>query len=563
VCCGPGGRGPITPERLLSHAADSAHSDDDARLASLGYQPQLRRVLGLFANFSVAFTYLSPMVGIYSLFALGLGMAGPAYIWLNFIPITGMLLVALVFGELASHYPVAGALYQYSKFSVGAGYGWFVGWFYGFALLITVAAVDTGVVGYFAALTHNWFGWDLDPADHFTILWITVLLLLIQTILNVTGAQVMGRVAQFGVYVEIVGTFGIAIILAIHGFHHGFGYLFSTQGAAHASTNGLNLGLGLGLDFHGSWVAAGLIAVLAPVYIYYGFESAGDISEETKDAGRQVPRAMRLAVIWGGIGSMVLTAALLLAVPGDGSAGVGEAVGGGVPLILGQLPSGVQDFLLLMIIFAFFSCGTSIQGAGSRLMFSYSRDEALPASRWISRVHPRFGTPVNALIAGAVISALFVLLVFASPATDKHFLFITYPGGVNALLALVSFGVSGIYLSFLLTVIAAFIARTRGWVPEGRFQLGRWGMVVTIAAMAYLGLMLINVVAPTGLTSPRAVFNLDWITLLVMFVIAVVGAAYFFSARPDRGVRHHLHDDLEPTGAERELPPEDRPVAPA
>jgi amino acid transporter len=547
----------------LSHAADPAESNshvaetdhDDARLASLGYQPQLRRVLGLFANFSVAFTYLSPMVGIYSLFFLGLGMAGPVYIWLNFIPIIGMLFVALVFGELASHYPVAGALYQYSKFSVGAGYGWFVGWFYGFALLITVAAVDTGVVTYFAALTHNWFGWSLDPADHFTILWITVLLLLIQTILNITGAVVMGRIAQFGVYVEIVGTFGIAIILAIHGFHHGLGYLFSTQGATHAATNGFQL------DFHGSFLAAGLIAVLAPVYIYYGFESAGDISEETKDAGRQVPRAMRLAVIWGGIGSMVLTAALLLAIPGDGPKGVGEAVSGGVPFILGQLPSGIQDFLLLMIIFAFFSCGTSIQGAGSRLMFSFSRDEALPGSSWIRRVHPRFGTPVNALIAGAVISALFVLLVFASPVNDKHFLFITYPGGVNALVALVSFGVSGIYLSFLLTVIAAFIARRRGWVPQGRFTLGRWGELVTWVALIYLGLMLINVVAPTGLSSPRAFFNIDWITLVVMFVIAVVGALYFFTARPDRGVRHHVHDDLEPTGSERDLPPEDPPVA--
>src|SRR3954463_12898645 len=170
---------------------------DDARLASLGYQPQLRRVLGLFSNFSVAFTYLSPMVGIYSLFILGLGTAGPAYIWLNLVPIIGMLFVALVLGELASHYPVAGALYQYSKFSVGAGYGWFVGWFYGFALLITVAAVETRGVSHFAALPHHWFGWNLDPADHFTILWITVLLLVIQTILNVTGAQVMGRVAQF------------------------------------------------------------------------------------------------------------------------------------------------------------------------------------------------------------------------------------------------------------------------------------------------------------------------------------------------------------------------------
>jgi hypothetical protein len=95
------------------------------------------------------------------------------------------------------------------------------------------------------------------------------------------------------------------------------------------------------------------------------------------------------------------------------------------------------------------------------------------------------------------------------------------------------------------------VARARGWVPEGRFQLGRWGMAVTVVATLYLGLMLINVVLPTGLSSPRAYFNLDWITLVVMFVIAVVGAAYFFLARPDRGVRHHVHDDLEPTGSER------------
>jgi amino acid transporter len=523
-----------------------AIDDDDARLASLGYRPQLHRVLGLFSNFSVAFTYLSPMVGIYSLFVLGLATAGPAYIWLNLVPIIGMFFVALVFGELASHYPVAGALYQYSKFSVGPGYGWFVGWFYGFALLITVAAVDTGVVGYFAALTHNWFGWNLDPADHKTILFVTVVLLLIQTILNITGAQVMGAVARFGVYVEIVGTFGIAVILAIHGFHHGLGYLFTTQGVTDGASSSP-----LGLDFHGSWLAASLIAVLAPVYIYYGFESAGDISEETKDAGRQVPRAMRLALIWGGIASFVLTAALLLAIPGDGNQGVTDAFTGGVPSILAQLPSGVQDFLLLMIIFAFFSCGTSIQGAGSRLAFSYARDEALPGSSWISRVHQRFGTPVNALIGGAVITVLFMLLVFVSPAHDKHFLFITYPGGTNALVALVSFGVSGIYLSFLMTVIAAWVARSRGWVPEGRFTLGRWGTAVTVIATLYLGLMLLNVALPTGLDSPRAVFNLDWITLLVMFVIAVVGALYFFVARPDRGVRHHLHDDLEASGSER------------
>src|SRR5436853_5543558 len=182
---------------IVAPVPRGAVENEDARLENLGYRPQLNRVLGLFANFAVAFTYLSPMVGIYSLFVLGVGTGGPAYVWLTFLPVIGMLFVALVFGELASHYPVAGALYQYSKFSVGPRFGWFVGWFYGFALLITVAAVDTGVVSYVAPLTHNWFGWNLNPADHKTILLVTLVLLLIPTVLNITGAVVMGRVAQF------------------------------------------------------------------------------------------------------------------------------------------------------------------------------------------------------------------------------------------------------------------------------------------------------------------------------------------------------------------------------
>ena len=49
-----------------------------------------------------------------------------------------------------------------------------------------------------------------------------------------------------------------------------------------------------------------------------------------------------------------------------------------MPFLLGQLSSGMQDFLLVLIIFAFFSCGTSVQGAGSRLAFSFARDDALP-----------------------------------------------------------------------------------------------------------------------------------------------------------------------------------------
>jgi hypothetical protein len=131
---------------------------------------------------------------------------------------------------------------------------------------------------------------------------------------------------------------------------------------------------------------------------------------------------------------------------------------------------------------------------------------------------------------------------------------------VTPLVALISFGVSGIYLAFLLAVIASIVAHSRGWVAEGAFTLGRWTWTVLILAVGYLGLMFLNVVFPSGLDSPRALFNIDWITLTVIFVVAVIGAAYFFLARPDKPVSTHLHDDLEPTGAERLGPP---PVAPA
>ena len=527
-----------TPE--LTAVTDS----DDARLESLGYRPQLSRVLGLFANFAVAFTYLSPMVGVYSLFAFGLGFGGPGYMWTTLVPVAGMLLVALVFGELASHYPIAGALYQYSKYNVGRQYGWFVGWFYGIALLVTVASVDTGVVGYFAALMQNWFGWTINPASHWNILVITLVLLLIQTTLNITGAKVMGRVAQFGVYVEILGTLGIAIVLAIHGFHHGFGYLFTSQGVQHAKTSPL------GVDFGGSYFAALIVAVLVPVYIFYGFESAGDVSEETKDAGRQVPRAMRQAMIWGGIASLIVTGALILAIPAKG--GIAAVVSGGVPVIFAQLPSWLQDIALLLIIFAFFSCGTSVQGAGSRLAFSYARDGALPGAAWISRVNPRFKTPVNALLGGAVVTILFVLLEFISPSHNVHILWFTYPANTNALVSLVSFATSGIYLSFLMTVVGAAIARRRGWVPQGKFRLGKWAWPVYIIGGLYLLAMFVNIVAPTGLSSPRAYMNLDWITLVVIIIVAIVGVVFFLIAHSGRELSAHLRDDAERPAAVRE-----------
>ncbi len=510
-------------------AAPDQGDADAAQLARFGYRPELKRVLNLFENFAVAFCYISPVVGIYSLFAFGVGAGGPRYLWLLPIVVVGQLFVAFVFAELGSHYPIAGALFQWGKNLIGPGYGWWVGWIYGWALIITVASVDTGLVIYAGPLLNNLFHTNINTADPNQILIFTVVLILIQLFFNVGGVNFLGRISQIGVYFEIIGTFGIAILLGVVGFHHGLDYLFTTQGAETAATNPL------GVDFSGNWwLGAAFVAILAHVYIFYGFESAGDVAEEVVDASRRVPRAIITSLLVAGVTSFVLVAALILSIPA-GKNGLSQTAIGGVPFLISSNVSSqvIQDLALFVVCFAFFSCGLAIQAAAARVIYSYSRDHALPASGTLARVSPRFRTPANALIVAAVIPALFALLARVTPSKNIAIGFITIPAHVNALVLLVSFAVSGIYLSFLLVVLAALIARLRGWQPQGAFKLGPWAIPVMVAGVVWLTAMLVNILLPSGITSPRAVlFNYDWITLVVVVVIIVIGAVYYVLGRP-------------------------------
>jgi amino acid transporter len=506
---------------------------DAQRLEQLGYKQELKRALNLFENFAIAFCYISPVVGIYSLFVLGLGAGGPRYLWLLPIVAVGQMFVALVFAELGSHYPIAGALFQWGKNLMGRQYGWWVGWMYGWALIITVASVDTGFVIYAGPLINQLFHTNIVPTDPNAILVFTVCLLAVQTIFNIVGVNLLGFISKIGVYVEILGTFGIAILLAITGFHHGLDYLFSTQGAESVASNGL------GADFGGAWwLGAAFVAILAHVYIFYGFESAGDVAEEVVQSSRRVPRAIISSLAVAGVTSFILVAALILAVP-SGNDGIANTVKGGVPFLISNAVSAqaVQDIVLALVSFAFFSCGLAIQAAAARLIFSYARDRALPASHALAHVSQRFRTPVLALVVAAVLPALFAVLARFTPTSNISIGFITIPANVNALLLLVSFAVSGIYLSFLLVVLASLIARLRGWEPQGVFRLGLWGYPVTIAGVVWLGVMLFNILLPSGTTSPRAAFfNYDWMTLLVILVIVALGAVYSLVSRPARRI---------------------------
>lgn len=193
------------------------------------------------------------------------------------------------------------------------------------------------------------------------------------------------------------------------------------------------------------------------------------------------------------------------------------------------------------------SCWASRASGGSRS--PSSSNPSLIAS--LSRCATWPARPLT--VAVGVRTARAAAVVSPTPVRPVLTVSATRPANTNVLVLLVSFGVSGIYLSFLLTVIGAIVARSRGWIPEGRFRLGRWAWPVTIVAALYLLLMLVNLVAPTGLTSPRAYFNLDWITLVVMFVVAVVGVIFFLVAHSGRELSAHMRDDAEtPAAAAKE-----------
>jgi hypothetical protein len=64
-----------------SPGTSSDYQADAADLARFGYKQELKRGLGLFSSRAVAFSYISPSTGIFTLFALGLTTLGGVFIW--------------------------------------------------------------------------------------------------------------------------------------------------------------------------------------------------------------------------------------------------------------------------------------------------------------------------------------------------------------------------------------------------------------------------------------------------------------------------------------------------
>jgi hypothetical protein len=66
----------------VHHPISAGVADSDAeQLRKLGYTSNFNRSMSLWENFALGFTYLSPVVGVYTLFGLCLAAGGPPMFW--------------------------------------------------------------------------------------------------------------------------------------------------------------------------------------------------------------------------------------------------------------------------------------------------------------------------------------------------------------------------------------------------------------------------------------------------------------------------------------------------
>jgi urea carboxylase system permease len=472
---------------------------DEHELARFGYTQELKRSLGLFSSFAVAFSYISPSTGIFALFALGLSTIGGVFFWSWPIVAVGQFVIALSFAELSSHVPVAGSVYQWSKHLSNRTQAWFTGWMYLFAGILTVTAVAVTLP---LALipTLNGMGWHLaNSLSNQRI--VALVFMVVVTLLNVYGVRAVALINNVGVLFEILGMVVFAFILALFHNHQGVGVIFKTGG-----TNGT--------------VGLFLVAMFMSLFVIYGFDTAATLAEETKNPRKEAPKAVLFSIIGAFVIGGIFIWAILMAIPGSLSGGVKSALGPAA-VIDANFSNAFATTYLAVVSIAIFICLLSIQANVMRLCFSMARDSQLPASAALRTVSPRLHTPWVACIV--------VTLIAAIP-------LVQYAGATY--LAIAATGM--IYLSYFLVGTAILKARLNGWpTREAPFKLGKWGIPASVGGLMWGGGMLINFAWPRAASNPTPAqtgnlldFHWSWLNhrpvlWIVAIVIAGVGAAYF------------------------------------
>jgi amino acid transporter len=464
---------------------------DAARLEELGYKQELSRRLRFSDTLALGIAGISPVVGLYGVVLLGTLLAGPAWIWVLPIALLGQCTLLAVYTDLAAEFPIAGGAYQWSRRLIGGAYGWLAGW-----VAIWAYAVANPTVAYLGA------PWALallgiEPTPHRVVLTAMVLLVLCG-LAGSFGVVLLGRIVKVGISAELIASVGVGLALLFLFHNHGFSLLTHTLGAS-----------------PGSSTAAGLLAALAVGgWVFIGFDVIVGAAEETEQANRQVPRAIWVAVLLVGTLVMLNAAATTLAHPNPAAVVAGDDADPISTAVVTSFGGWSDKPFDAVILAAFISAGIAAQALTARTIYSVARDDVLPASRFLRSVDSN-GVPVGGTIVTVVVGCLAVLLGLKASAVGT----------------LITFGTAAIYVSFLMTAVAALVARSRGsWSPLGR---SRWGLVLNVVAVAWLAFETINIAWPReSLAPPGAPLYQVWAAPLTLVAIAGVGVAYLVVARP-------------------------------
>src|SRR5713101_2049415 len=465
---------------------EETHHADIRDLARFGYKQELRRALGVYSSFAVAFSYISPSTGIFTLYALGLGIGGPAFIWSWPLVALGQFIIALNFAEVSSHFPVAGSVYQWTKYLSNRHYSWFSGWIYLFAGILTVTAVDVTIPIVLIPLLNN-LGINI-PNNAQTQVAVGALVLISTTLLNIFGVRLVALVNNTGVVFN-----------------------------GHALVAG-------GANPYGTFFAA----MFMSLFVIYGFDTASTLAEETKNPRRMAPRAVLASITGAFVIGGIFLYSTLLAIPGDIDKYVANTASGQianplVDIITTNLPGWAANLYLFVVFAAIYVCCLAIQTSTIRLAFGMARDGKLPLGSIYNKVNPSLHTPVGTCILIGVLSAI-PLLYYAG-------------AGIIAIAA-----TGMIYLSYILGNIAILIARTKGWPKESApFKLGSWGMVVNVLGLVWGLSMLLNFLWPRASSNPP-LSSLPNVSLpgflgnipifeATVGLILIIGAVYYLFAQ--------------------------------
>ncbi|WP_210481180.1 APC family permease [Naasia sp. SYSU D00948] len=497
----------LTPPRTDSSAPsrENAGGEGDARL---------RRGVGSFGSFAAGFSFVSILTTVFQLFGLGFGFGGAAFFWTWPLVFAGQLLVSLCFAELVARYPISGAIFQWSSRLAGTDFGWFTGWVMVIGQILTVA---TAAIALQTVLPHIWPGFQIvggpgassDPtsatgAQNAVLLGLGVLV--ITTVINAVGVRLMAIFNSVGVTVEILGVMALIVVLLLNA-QRGPEIVLTNTGAA----EGPYLPL---------WLASSLVAA----YVLVGLDSAGELSEETRNPRRTTPRTIIRALIASGLGGLLLMLAGILAAP---SLTNGSLAHGGLAWVLLNGVGGLgAQVLLLTVAMAIFACTLAVQASGTRMLFSMAREGTLPFSSALSSVSPRTGTPVWSVVVVGAGAAITLAVNWNQQAVFT---------------ALASTAVAMLYLAYLGVTLPLLLKRMRrgglerGVAEDGRplFSLGRLGVPLTLTAVLYQIGMVVNLLWPRAeiydLTG--GTWWLQWSALLFLGLILLVGSGIHFRTR--------------------------------